>query len=646
MEYLLKTSAITIIFYIIYKLFLQRETFFKTNRWFLISGCVTAFLIPLIIIPVYIEYTPVVLPNVSYNNPLINEVQETPFNILDYLPYVYFTGLILFSTRFLLQLFSLKSVIIKDKSKKEESYKLIETTQDTQPFSFFNWIVYNPNHFTEKELEHVLKHEKAHVSQGHSIDILVTQIASIILWFNPFIWLYNKAIKQNLEYLADQTVIEQTSNKKEYQYTLLKTKLHSHQMALSNTFYNSLIKKRIVMLHKSKSKQSHLIKYALVIPALAFFLMSFNTQEVYVNTQDKERISTKDTSILFTKDLTDQQLEDIKVNLKNNQNIDFTFSNLIRNNNDEIISLKAHFNNERGSTTWNAPNNNTPIGPFLFYKAKDVIGAKPVDSSETELFAVRDTTADPKPNQWKTEFIINKPFDSVPPPLYYLDGKEISSENKKEISPESIERVNVLKGKAAIEKYGEKGKNGVIEITSKKKTSPWKITTGVNKNVIAATKDTIYIYEIPNVLKDLNHSFKNEPIYILDGKIIDAKQAQSLNTFDIESVSVTKQGENLVEKYGDKAKNGVVTIKSKSINSKQPYVKVVGPLQDSIKTHQIEFKGGDPIFILDGKEISEEELKKIKPEFIESLNVLKEKAAIEKYGAKGKNGVIIITTKK
>src|SRR5690606_37026592 len=121
----------------------------------------------------------------------------------------------------------------------------------------------------------IITHEKTHANQYHSIDILLTQLSCIVLWFNPFIWFYNKDLKQNLEFIADKTTLKQNHCKKSYQYTLLKTSIPSHQMALSNNFYNSLIKKRIVMLHKSKSKKINQLKYALVIPVVALFLMGF-----------------------------------------------------------------------------------------------------------------------------------------------------------------------------------------------------------------------------------------------------------------------------------------------------------------------------------------------------------------------------------
>ena len=112
------------------------------------------------------------------------------------------------------------------------------------------------------------------------MDILLTHLACIVLWVNPFIWLYKKDLKQNLEFLADHDTVNNAVCKKAYQYTLLKTSAPSHQLALSNNFYNSLIKKRIVMLQKSKKINQ--FKYALVIPLLAIFLMSFNTKEMYV----------------------------------------------------------------------------------------------------------------------------------------------------------------------------------------------------------------------------------------------------------------------------------------------------------------------------------------------------------------------------
>ncbi|GAA3653064.1 M56 family metallopeptidase [Flavivirga jejuensis] len=352
MVYLLKACVVTAIFYIIYKVFLQRNTFFKSNRGFLLLGLITSFIFPFLVIHTYIEYTPASTIITDYNFEDISTVVETkeePFNILDYLPIVYFLGVSFFSIRFITQFTSLITLIFKNKNEKHGDFIYVKIHTNISPFSFFNWIVYNPDQFNKTELDQIIMHEKVHAQQYHSIDILLTQLSCILLWFNPFIWLYNKDLKQNLEFLADSSVINHIKYKKEYQYTLLKTSLPTHQLALSNNFYNSLIKKRIIMLHKSKSKKINLIKYAFVIPLLTIFLMSFNTENVYVETPDlnaenetaiTEVSSAKndiETFIIYN-NFTDAKFNAFKAELKS-KGYDFNLKNIQRRVNNFITAI-------------------------------------------------------------------------------------------------------------------------------------------------------------------------------------------------------------------------------------------------------------------------------------------------------------------
>ena len=96
------------------------------------------------------------------------------------------------------------------------------------------------------------------------------------------VWLYKKDLKQNLEFIADKNAQANTNCKKSYQHLLLKTSVPNYQVALTNNFYNSSIKKRIVMLHKNRSHKRNQLKFLLVLPALVLFLMSFNTKEIYI----------------------------------------------------------------------------------------------------------------------------------------------------------------------------------------------------------------------------------------------------------------------------------------------------------------------------------------------------------------------------
>ncbi|MCP4055494.1 MAG: hypothetical protein GY739_21135, partial [Mesoflavibacter sp.] len=157
MEYLIKSSAITIIFYVCYKLFLQKETFFQSNRWFLLSGIIIAFSLPFLVIPIYVEYTPETFQFVTTNQLTSNNTQEptSQLNIENILLSAYLLVSSILLARLVLQYLSLIKILKSGISKSENKYKLIETTSHIAPFSFFNNIVVNPNNFNEKELEQV-----------------------------------------------------------------------------------------------------------------------------------------------------------------------------------------------------------------------------------------------------------------------------------------------------------------------------------------------------------------------------------------------------------------------------------------------------------------------------------------------------------
>ena len=188
-------------------------------------------------------------------------------------------------------------------------------------------------------------------------------------------------------------------------------------------------------------------------------------------------------------------------------------------------------------------------------------------------------------------------------PLIILDGKEITRTQMDQISPNEIASISVLKDASAIKLYGKKAENGVILITSKSNNQ--KNTSAVKLNL----GDTI-----------------NPPLFILDGNKISLKATKRVHPDDIKSINILKDKE-AVKKYGESAKNGAVEINSKDLKFKDP------------------IKIDNAIYVVDGKKLSKKESEKIKPDDIESINVLKGKTAIEKYGKKGKNGVIEITSK-
>ena len=161
MEYLLKASAVIAVFYMFYKLLLQRDTFFRCNRWFLLVGLLVSLTIPMVVIPIYIEYIPVDVSNFTFEN--ATNPANSGLEISDYVMIVYGLGVTFFFTRFLIQVTSLALVIMRHKKDKRGKYTYVKTQANISPFSFFRWIVFNPEKFNNTELEQIIAHEKVHV---------------------------------------------------------------------------------------------------------------------------------------------------------------------------------------------------------------------------------------------------------------------------------------------------------------------------------------------------------------------------------------------------------------------------------------------------------------------------------------------------
>lgn len=294
MEFILESSLLIGILYSFYKLFLQKETFFKSIRIYFIIGILITIVFPLTIIPIYVEvnnemvsFVPQVLENnittTESNIAIIGQEfikNKLSFNWLLLFKTIYLLGIAFFSLKFFIEIISLYKLVHKSNKQKKGNITFAETLKNISPFSIFNYIVYNKNLFNKQELLQIIEHEKVHVNHKHSYDMLLVHLLVIVQWFNPFAWLYKKNVEQNLEFLADKFAQENHDTLKEYQYLLLKTSIQKNPFALSTNFYNSLIKKRIIMLQKNRSKKLNQLKYVLLLPLFVVFLYAFNTKEV------------------------------------------------------------------------------------------------------------------------------------------------------------------------------------------------------------------------------------------------------------------------------------------------------------------------------------------------------------------------------
>jgi hypothetical protein len=352
--FIIKSSGLIALFYFAYFFLLRKETFFTSSRWFLLAGLVTSVILPLVVYTkvIWIDPAPVsYLPMTNYHY-LPNHKQHftTPEESLEINWYlvslaVYALGFTAFMIKFGIDFYSLNSVLKGKKIEQQADFKFVDVNENIAPFSYFDYIVYNSSMYSEKELESILEHEKVHSDQHHTIDVIISRIFCILFWFNPLIWLYKKAILQNLEFIADSEAAKKISDKKAYQYTLLKITTHETCVAITNHFYQSLIKKRIVMLNKNQSKKRNYWKYYAVLPALVTFVLLFQIKTIAQEKEKKaaqEIIEPADSVDVFKikKSTTDQQLKEMAGKLKKNHDVDVVISDVKRNSKDELTAIK------------------------------------------------------------------------------------------------------------------------------------------------------------------------------------------------------------------------------------------------------------------------------------------------------------------
>lgn len=301
--YFIKVSVLISLFYLSYHFLLKRETFFSKNRLFLLLGLVTSVILPIVTITKIVWVEPVVFDepfilsdfsNERMPDILYTEVQQSEINWSYIVAGFYLLGMFFFLVKFILSSLSLYKILHKSPNTKQNGFKFINSKNVKTPFSFFNYIAFDSTSFSEEELQNIIIHEKVHSKQKHSFDIILSEIFSVVFWLNPFVWLYKKAIQQNLEFIADNKAIKTSENKVNYQKTLLKITINPKGLALANPFFQPLIKKRIIMLNKKQSKKVNIIKYAVILPILAVFVMQFQTKVVAqekttVISQEKEQ---------------------------------------------------------------------------------------------------------------------------------------------------------------------------------------------------------------------------------------------------------------------------------------------------------------------------------------------------------------------
>ncbi|HSD07886.1 M56 family metallopeptidase [Flavobacterium sp.] len=439
--FIAKSSGLIALFFIAYYFLLRKETFFTANRWFLLAGLLTSVILPWIVFTtiVWVEPTP---NNFDWSKVPVTPIQEESFEInWNYVMLaIYSIGLLILMIKFIIDFYSLNSVLKGKNTQHQADFKFIDTTENIAPFSYFNTIVYNSSLYSESEMESILEHEKVHSEQYHTVDVLITRIFCILFWFNPFIWLYKNAVLQNLEFIADSEAAKKISDKKAYQLTLLKITTHENCVVLTNHFYQSLIKKRIVMLNKNQSKKWNSWKYALVIPVLIGFVFLFQMEVIAKEKNQSNSIelskSASDNVEIYKidKNTTEDELKEKAETISKNHGVTVHFSKIKRNTNDELTAIAIEIKKGKEIAENRTIKSSEPINAFAIVISKDENGKlvfKFVEENESsDKFTITNTA--PLTNSHISE-------DTQ----IFIDDKKADKAQMEKIAPEDIVRMDV-----------------------------------------------------------------------------------------------------------------------------------------------------------------------------------------------------------
>lgn len=272
--YLIKSGLCLFLCYGIYYIFLKNETFFKFNRYFLLTGVFVSVIVPFF----NFTYTVQVTDPIFNEIPLLNPA-KTNHAILSYLQLgllIYFVVTFGFIFNYLLSLRKARQLVSRHSFEVIDNYKIVYTNQFKTSFSIFNYIFLDTDiagSILEQRL--ILEHEKAHVIQKHWFDMQITQLMRIFQWFNPIAWLYLKAVRQNHEYLADQTVLEAGNPGAIYRATLLNHTLQSRVFNLSSSFASDNPLSRIDMMKKRASGETKKWSVLLLVPCISLIFFAF-----------------------------------------------------------------------------------------------------------------------------------------------------------------------------------------------------------------------------------------------------------------------------------------------------------------------------------------------------------------------------------
>lgn len=287
--YLLKVNVAFVLFYAFYRLFFYKDTFFKLRRAILLAFFGLALFYPLLNIQDWVRLQEPIADVIYMYSAMLPEATAKADAaasvdwygwLLGSLGFIYWGIVAFLCGRFLVQLSSILWLAHTSERVVIHETPVYALRKAAGPFSFFRMVFLHPESHSDKETDEILTHECTHVSQWHSIDVILSEMMCMACWFNPFVWLLKREVRHNLEYLADNTVIQSGYDSKSYQYHLLGLAHHQSVTTLYNSFNVLHLKNRIMMMNKKRSPGIVRTKYLIFIPLVGILMLLSNIEAV------------------------------------------------------------------------------------------------------------------------------------------------------------------------------------------------------------------------------------------------------------------------------------------------------------------------------------------------------------------------------
>ena len=684
--YILKSSVCLVLFYLFFRLLLSKETFHRFNRMALLGVLFFSLLIPCIEVTTrhQVEVHQAVLSIEQLL--LMAELEATPANVgavqetsaiswVQIVLLVYLAGILFLACRNIYSLICLFRLIHSGKHEKlEKGVTLVVHNQEIAPFSWMNYIVISRKDLEENGRE-ILIHEMAHIHHRHSVDLLVADICIFFQWFNPGAWLLKQELQNVHEYEADETVINEGVNAKEYQLLLIKKAVGTRLYSMANSFNHSKLKKRITMMLKEKSNPWARLKYLYVLPLAAIAVTAFARPEISEKMEEISAVKVNDLAEIVQ----EKVLQDTVKVSKDEKKDDLVVSGVKSKEEEEIVifevveqmpeypggmsALQKYLSEKIAGSPMKGKAGGRVMVGFTVAETGKIKDVRVLQSDEASLNQEAERIVSEMPD-WipgkqrgrpvPVKYTVPIRFGNIrfaenKQPLIFADGKEISMDAMEKLDPSTIESISVLKDSTSIKVYGKRGANGVILVNTQRGSK-----TKIQNKEISFSQKTTSTDAVPDF--PVSGTVVDEQGRPKAGVSIIVPNTNHGTITDINghfSLKAMKDGNLWFSFIGYKPVKASVS-STMNIRMEQEVVDLFPELSGSVKNGNSGFKvnngvtvhgikGEEPLVIIDGKETMEKDaLSKLAPDHIKSISVLKDKSAQVVYGDKGKNGVIIV----